>query len=83
MPEEKEIGKVSHYFNGIGVVVIELSDKLAKNDKIRILGVTTDFEQEIDSMQIDRKEIQEAKKGDAIGVKVVDKVREGDKVYKI
>lgn len=83
MPEEKEIGKIAHYYNGLGVAVIELSDKLAKNDKIRILGATTDFEQAIDSMQIDRKEVEKAKKGDAIGVKVSDRVRNGDKVYKI
>lgn len=83
MPEEKEIGQITHYFNGIEVAVIELQDKLVKGDKVRIQGATTDFEQSIDSIQIDRKEIDSAKKGDAVGIKVADRVRQGDKVYKI
>jgi len=81
MAEEKEIGTVSSYFGNAEVAAIKLSDKLKVGDKIRIKGHTTDFEQEIKSMQIDRKDITEAKKGDHIGIKVPEKVRPNDKVF--
>ena len=80
--EEKQIGKITHYYSGIGVAIIELEDKLNVGDTIHIKGASTDFEQPIDSMQIEHKNIDKAKKGDAIGVKVSEKVREGDLVYK-
>ncbi len=86
MPEEegKLIGKVTHYFSKIGVAVIELSDVLSVGDTIRIVGgEETDFEQTIDSMEIEHEKIEKAKKGDAIGIKVKEKVREGYKVYKV
>lgn len=83
MSEEKLIGKISHYYTNIGVGIIELSDNLAIGDKIHIKGNTTDFEQAVDSMQIERKDVQGAKTGDAIGLKVSEKVKEGDEVSKI
>ena len=78
---EKEIGKVTHFFDKIGVAVVELKDKLKVGDKIKIKGAKTDFEQSIESMQIEHANAKEAKKGDAIGLKVADKVRPNDKVY--
>ncbi len=81
MAEEKLIGKITHYFSNIGVGIIELSDELKVGDTIRIKGATTDFEQEVESMQIEHQNIEKAKKGDTIGLKVKDKVREGDNVY--
>ncbi len=81
MAEEKEIGTVSSYFGHAEVAAIKLSGKLKVGDKIHIKGNTTDFEQEIESMQIERKEIKEAKKGDHIGIKVPEKVRPNDKVF--
>lgn len=83
MAEEKLIGKITHYFNGIGVGIIELTDAFKAGEKIHVKGASTDFEQVVSSMQIDRKEIGEAKAGDAIGVKTDQKVREGDLVYKV
>ncbi len=84
MTEEKKlVGKVSHYFTKIGVAVIELSDKLSVGDEISIEGASTNFKQTITSMQIEHKNVKEAKKGDSIGMKVDDRVREGDEVYKI
>ncbi len=86
MPEEegKLIGKVSHYFSKIGVAVIELSGSLSVGDTVRIVGgEATDFEQTIDSMEMEHEKIEKAKKGDAIGTKVKEKVREGYKVYKV
>jgi len=62
MAEEKEIGKVSSYFTHVSVAAIELTGKLKVGDKIHIKGHTTDFEQKVDSMQIERKEVKEAKK---------------------
>jgi len=79
--EEKEIGTVSSYFSHVEVAAIKLSNKLKVGDKIHIKGATTDFEQTVSSMQIERKEIKEAKKGDHIGIKVPEKVRPNDKVF--
>ncbi len=83
LEEGKLIGKVTHYFGNIGVAVIELSDTLKVADTIRIVGGITDFTQTIESMEIEHKKVKEAKKGDSIGLKVEQKVREGYKVYKI
>lgn len=78
----KEVGVVTHYYSKIGVGIIELSDSLKTGDKIAIKGHSTDLEETLDSMQIDHKDVDEAKKGDVVGIKVSDHVREGDKVYK-
>ena len=84
LPEEgKLIGKVTHYFSKIGVAVIELSDTLKVSDTIRIVGGQTDFNQTIESMEIEHEKVQEAKAGDSVGLKVEQKVREGYKVYKV
>jgi len=87
MPEVKEgklIGKVTHYFDKIKVAIIELEGPLSIGDNIRIIGgESTDFDQTVESMEIDHKKIKKAKKGDPIGVEAKEKVREGYKVYKI
>ena len=83
-PEEgKLIGKVTHYFSKIGVAVIELSDTLKVGETIRIVGGETDFDQVIESMEIEHQKVEIAKAGDSVGLKVSQKVREGYKVYKI
>jgi len=79
--KEKEIGKVTHFFDQISVAVIELKTGLKVGDKIRIVGATTNFEQKVDSIQIEHKAVAKAGKGDAIGTKMIDKVRPNDKVY--
>lgn len=83
MEQEKEIGEVFSYYNNIGVIAIKLKDKLKAGDKIRIKGSTTNFEQVVDSMQIEHETVKEAKKGTQVGIKVMDKARKNDKVYKI
>lgn len=79
--EEKEIGRISSYFSHAEVAAIQLSGKLKIGDKVHIKGHTTDFEVGIDSMQIDRKDVKGAKKGDHIGIKVSEKVRPNDRVF--
>ncbi len=79
----EEVGRVSHYFNKIGVAAIVLNMSLSLGDRVRILGSKTDLVQNIDSMEIDRKKIEKAMPGDTVGVKVTDKVRRKDKVYRI
>jgi putative protease len=81
--EKKPVGKVTHFFTHIGVAVIEVSDTLNIGDTISFEGASTNFQQKIDSMQIEKKQIESAKKGQVIGLKTMDKVREGDLVYKI
>ncbi|MBS3085196.1 translation elongation factor-like protein [Candidatus Pacearchaeota archaeon] len=81
MAEEKEIGEVSSYFSHVEVAAIKLSGTLKVGDKIHIKGHTTDFELKVSSIQIDRKEVKEAKKGSHIGIKVSDKVRPNDTVF--
>ncbi len=81
--EGEKIGVISHFFGQIGVAAIDLTGSLKVGDRIKIKGVTTDFEQVVDSMQIDRKEVGKAGKGDSIGIKVGEKVRVGDGVYKL
>lgn len=80
----KPIGEITHYFSNISVGVIKLSAPLNQGDEIRVMGgENTDFNQKVDSMQVDHKEVKKAKKGDSVGLKVSEKVREGYKVYKI
>ena len=81
--EKKLVGKVTHYYGKIGVAVVELEDELKLGDEISIEGRTTNFRQKVESMQIEHKPIEVARAGDSIGLKVIEKVREGDKVYKI
>ena len=82
--EEEKIGFVSNYFSKISVAAVEITDgKVSLGDTLHFLGHTTNFESKIDSMQIEHKSVTEAKKGDSVGVKVSEKVREKDKVYKI
>ena len=80
---EEIIGTVADFFAHPVVAGIELTGTLKIGDKIRIKGHTTDLEMTVDSMQIDNAAVTEAKAGDSIGVKVSERVRDGDKVYKV
>jgi len=83
MAEEVEIGSVSDFFSRPVVAGIELIDTLKVGDKIHIKGHTTDLEFAVESMQIHNKNVQVAGPGDSMGIKVPDRVRRGDKVYKV
>ena len=78
-----KVGDVIHYYTNIGVAVVDLSDTLKVGDNIVVKGATTEFTQLVKSMQIEHDQVNEAGNGDSIGLKVKDKVRKGDSVYKI
>ena len=82
MPE-RAIGKIGDFFAQPVVAGIDLTGTLKQGDKIHILGHTTDVELVVDSMQIDNANVTGAKAGDSVGVKVSDRVRRGDTVYKV
>jgi translation elongation factor EF-Tu-like GTPase len=82
--EEKKVGEVIKFFGKIGVAAIRLTDGAVKvGDQLRIVGHTTDLVQSLDSMQMENKDVLEAGPGAEIGIRVKDKVREHDVVYKI
>ncbi len=80
--EVVEVGRITHFFNKIGVAVVELKAPLAVGDRIVIKGPLTDFEQVVDSMQIEHKNVTRAEAGQSVGLKVAQRVREKDIVYK-
>ncbi len=79
----EKVGEVTHYFTKISVAVIEVSSPLKVGNQIAIKGMTTNFEQTIDSMQVEGENLEEANPGDDIGMKVADRVRKGDIVYRL
>ena len=79
----QQIGTISHFFSKISVSVIELTDDLRVGETIRIQGHTTDLVMTVESMQIENNQVEQAKPGDSVGVKVPDHVREGDRVYRV
>ena len=78
---EKEIGKVIHFYNKICVAIVKLTGELKVGDSIHIAGKQTDLKQKIGSLQIEHAEIQKAGKGQEVGLKTEQPVREGDTVY--
>jgi len=76
-------GKITHYYKGIGVAAVDVSDYLEVGNLIHIKGHTTDFEQKIESIQVEHKSITRAEKGQTVGITVKDYVREHDLVYRI
>lgn len=79
---ETEVGKVTHYYSKLGVAIVELAAPLKVGDTLHYKGHTTDFEDTVSSMEIEHKGVEEAKKGDVVGIKVREKVRDGDHVFK-
>jgi len=78
---EKEIGVITHWFDKINVAVIKLNGSVKKGDKIKIKKGDTEFEETIDSMQIDHKSVDSAKKGDDVAIKLSEKTKEGASVF--
>jgi len=82
--EGKLVGEITHYFGKISVAIVKLSDTLKVGDQIKIVGKEgEEFTQAVDSMQIEHQNVQEAKAGDLIGLKITQKTKEGYKVYRL
>lgn len=81
--EEKEIGKIVHYFDKISVGIIHLEGELKVGDNIHIKGHGTDFSQTVDSMQVEHASVSSGKAGDEVGIKLNSRVHENDAVYKV
>ena len=79
-----KIGTVTHYYDKISVAIIELDSDLSKGEKIKFTRGGEDmFEQEVESLQIEHEKIDTAKKGDVVGLKVDQEVKEGAEVFKV
>jgi U32 family peptidase len=81
--EGELIGRVFNYFEKAGVAAIELDDSLKLGDTIRVIGSGSDFTEIVDSIQIDGKNIEHAKKGDRVGIKISERAGKGAKVYRV
>ncbi len=77
-----EVGHVTHFFSKIGVGIVELTLPLAVGDRILVKGPLTDFEQTVDSMQMEHKAVERAEGGESVGLKMVQAAKERDTVYK-
>jgi putative protease len=82
-PQMEEVGRVSGFFAHPSVAIVELSKPLKLGDAVYIKGHTTDFQQTVESMQVNHQPVQEARPGDSIGLKVKDRCRQHDAVYKL
>lgn len=86
MPKTKEkenlVGKVTHLYRKIGVVIVKFSGNVSVGDTLRFKGNERDFEEKISSLQIDHKDVSSVGKGDEVGIKISGHACEGDKVYK-
>jgi translation elongation factor EF-1alpha len=78
-----KVGKITHYYDKIGVAVVELSGTLSVGDEIKISGHGREFNQKVSSVQVEHEEIKEAKKGKIVGMKVDQEVKEGDEVFRV
>lgn len=76
-------GKITHYFDKIGVAVVEVLSPLKVGDTIKISGHGNEFTQQVESMQIEHQAVEEVDKGQTVGMKVSQPVKEGDEVYKV
>ena len=84
MSMEEEIGQIDNYFAKVGVAVLNVTNGLVKlGDKLSIKGTTTDFEMVVESLQIDREDVDSVSAGTLVGIKVPERVRKGDKVFKV
>ena len=83
MNKEKEIGEVTHYYSHLEVAIVKFNRTVKVGEAVHFKGATTDFVETISSIQYDHKDIDEAKKGQEVGIKVSEKVRQGDKVCEV
>lgn len=79
----KKVGKITHYYNKAGVAIVELDATLKVGDMVKLQGHGADFEQPADSIQINHEQVQSAGKGEVVGLKVIQEVKEGTEVFKV
>lgn len=80
---ETKIGQITHFYNRISVAVLSLTEQLDIGDQVHILGHTTDFVQQVNSMEVNHKKVLSIGPGDEVALKVNEPVRKGDAIYKI
>jgi putative protease len=80
---DKSIGKVAHYYNKAMVIVVKLEDSVSVGDTIKIKRGDEEFEQKVESMQIEHEQVEKGKKGDEIAIKVDQPTKEGAEVFKV
>ena len=78
-----KVGRITHYYNKISVAVVEVLGTMAVGDKIKITNCDKEFEQVIESMQVEHEKVETAKKGETIGLKVDQPVKKGDEIFKV
>jgi len=78
---DKPVGEVTHYYGNLGVAIVQFNQDVPVGKNVTFQGATTDFSQDLGSMELDHKQLSAAPRGQEVGVKVKNKVREGDKVY--
>lgn len=81
MAKQKPIGIITHYYDHLGVAIVKFNKTIKVGETVHFRGAHTDFSQVIDSMQYDHKDVKSAKKGQEVGIKTNEKVREGNEVY--
>ena len=79
----EQVGTIFNFFEKVSVAAVELSGELNVGDEIRVIGGDRDFTQSVDSIQIEGQNMDSAKAGDKVGIKLIEKVRKGYKVYKV
>ncbi len=80
---DSEVGKITHYFPKAGVAVVQLTGYLKNGDMIKVIGKTAVFQQQVSSMQVEHAPVMQASPGQSVGLKVMQQVHEGDKVYRM
>ncbi len=80
---DTKVGKVTHYYDKLGVAVVQLAGALSVEDTIKVTGRGSEMTQKVSSMQVEHKSVEQAKKGDLVGLKVDKKVKDGDEVFKV
>jgi putative protease len=82
-PEYSKVGRIEHFYSKAGVAVVEVLAPIKKGDKVLIRGSTTDLQQDIESMEVEHKQVVDAQAGQRVGLKVAGRVRENDIIYKV
>jgi len=83
MAKDTKVGKITHYYDQLGVGIVKLAKPLKVGQAVKISGKTTNFDQLVSQMQFNHKDIKSGKKAQEVGVKLNSKVRPGDEILVI